>query len=61
MVAADLGTVVLAGAKTYTVDFAGDNLLSFAVTKAVDAVPVGASALVSNSGTISADRVDGCC
>ncbi len=54
MVAADLGTVVLAGAKTFTVDFAGDNLLSFAVTKAVDAVPVGASALVSNSGTITA-------
>lgn len=55
VIEADLGTVVLAGAKTLTVDFAGDDLLKFAVpTSAVDTVAPGAQALVSNSGTIAA-------
>ena len=55
LIEADLGTIVLAGAKTVTVDFAGDDLLKFAVpTSAVDAVAPGTDALVSNSGTIAA-------
>jgi filamentous hemagglutinin family protein len=55
LIEADLGTVVLAGAKTVTVDFAGDDLLKFAVpVAAVDTVAPGTDALVSNTGTIAA-------
>ena len=54
LVEADLGTVVLAGAKAFTVDFAGDALLKFAITKPVDAVPVGTKSLVTNTGTVAA-------
>ena len=55
LIEAELGTVVLAGAKTVTIDFAGDDLLKFAVpTAAVDAVAPGTDALVSNTGTIAA-------
>src|SRR5579885_2517403 len=54
LIQAQLGSVVLAGAKTCAVDFQGDKLLSFQVTGAVDQTPQGAGALVSNEGTIQA-------
>src|SRR5579885_1733514 len=54
LIQAQLGSVVLAGAKTFAVDFQGDKLLSFQVTGAVDQTPQGAGALVSNEGTIQA-------
>ena len=59
LIEAQLGSVVLAGAKTFTVDFQGDKLLSFQVTGAVDQRPTAADgapakALVTNAGTVSA-------
>ncbi len=59
LIQADLGTVVLGGAKTFAIDFQGDKLLSFQVSAPVDQTPANAdgtpvSALVSNGGTISA-------
>ncbi|HUN47612.1 MAG TPA: filamentous hemagglutinin N-terminal domain-containing protein, partial [Stellaceae bacterium] len=60
LIQADLGTVVLGGGKTFAVDFQGDKLLSFQVTAPVDQTPTNpdgtpVSALVSNSGTLSAN------
>jgi len=59
LIQADLGTVVLGGAKAFTVDMTGDNLLTYQVTKPVSDAPKNANgsvaaALVSNSGTIMA-------
>ena len=59
LIHADLGTVVLGGAKAFTVDMTGDNLLRYEITAPVDSTPRdangnAASALVSNSGTIMA-------
>jgi filamentous hemagglutinin family protein len=59
VVQAKLGRVVLAGAKTYTVDFYGDGLISFDVGPKVTAAPLGADgqpvkSLVSNSGRVDA-------
>src|SRR5690242_20656078 len=59
LIEAQLGTVVLGGAKTFAVDFQGDKLLSFQVTGPVDQRPQNAdgtpaAALVTNSGTITA-------
>ncbi|HTP83093.1 MAG TPA: filamentous hemagglutinin N-terminal domain-containing protein, partial [Alphaproteobacteria bacterium] len=59
LIQARLGKVVLAGTTTFAVDFAGDNLLSFAVTGPVTQVPVDAdgnpvTSLVSNTGSIVA-------
>jgi len=59
LIEAQLGTVVLGGAKTFAVDFQGDKLLSFQVTSAVDQRPTDANgspanALVTNEGTVSA-------
>lgn len=59
-VEARLGQVVLGGASTFTVDFDGDGLLQFAIGEAVAAAPRGEAgqpvdALVSNSGTVTAD------
>ncbi len=46
---------MLAGAKTYTVDFTGDGMLKFAaITGSVDQVPAGTKSLVDNSGTLEA-------
>ena len=45
-----MGTVVLAGAKTYTVDFSGDGLLNFAVTAPVEQVGARDEALVRTAG-----------
>ncbi len=50
VITATLGTVVLGGASTYTVDFQGDKLLSFQVKSPVTQGP----AKVANSGTINA-------
>src|SRR5579871_2370689 len=57
---AKLGHVVLAGAKTATLDLYGDGLLSLDVSNQVTQVPVGAdgkavTALVTNTGVIAAD------
>ena len=56
---ARLGQVVLAGAKTATLDLAGDHLLSFAVTGKVTQTPAPGgrkvATLVTNSGKIRAD------
>jgi filamentous hemagglutinin family protein len=59
-ITAALGHVVLAGAKTATLDLYGDGLLSLDVTNQVTQVPVGkdgkaVAALVTNTGTIIAD------
>ncbi|HWD28008.1 MAG TPA: filamentous hemagglutinin N-terminal domain-containing protein, partial [Rhizomicrobium sp.] len=48
LIAADTGTVVIGGAKSYTVDFQGDGLLKYAITAPAD------KASASNSGTIKA-------
>ncbi|CAB3829356.1 filamentous hemagglutinin N-terminal domain-containing protein [Achromobacter sp. CF-sbj1-Ac2-l] len=60
VIEAKLGRVALAGAKTVTVDFHGDGLLSFDATSAVSELPKDAdgkpvSALVANNGVIRAD------
>jgi large exoprotein involved in heme utilization and adhesion len=59
-ISAKLGHVVLAGAKTATLDLFGDGLLSLDVTNQVTQAPVGpdgkaATALVTNTGAILAD------
>jgi filamentous hemagglutinin family protein len=48
LIAAETGTVVIGGAKAYTVDFQGDGLLKYAITAPAD------NAKASNSGTIQA-------
>ncbi|MGH7042456.1 MAG: filamentous hemagglutinin N-terminal domain-containing protein, partial [Acetobacteraceae bacterium] len=60
VIVAKLGHVVLAGAKTATLDMYGDGLLSIDVNGEVTQAPVGpngktATALVTNSGTILAN------
>ena len=59
VIEAKLGRVVLAGAKTATLDLYGDGLVSIDVNGAVTQVPAGpdgkkATALVTNTGTIIA-------
>ena len=54
-ITAKLGHVVLAGAKTATLDLYGDGLLSLEVTNQVAQAPAGATALVTNTGVIIAD------
>ncbi len=59
-IVARMGTVVLAGAATHTVDLYGDGLLAIDVTKQVGQAPVGpdgqaVKALVTNTGVIRAD------
>ena len=60
LIEAQLGKVALAGADTFTVDFTGDKLISFAIDAGVSQTPIGrdgnpAAALVANAGTIRAD------
>ncbi len=60
VIEAKLGKVVLGGAETFTVDFYGDGLINFAVGSKVAQAPATidgkpTTALVSNSGRISAD------
>lgn len=50
VIKARLGSVVLGGAKTFTVDFVGDGLLSYAIGEGV-----GQGSGVKNTGTIAAD------
>jgi filamentous hemagglutinin family protein len=54
-ITAKLGHVVLAGAKTATLDLYGDGLLSLDVTNQVTEAPGGKAALVTNTGVIAAD------
>ncbi|WP_372619257.1 filamentous hemagglutinin N-terminal domain-containing protein, partial [Falsiroseomonas sp.] len=54
LIRARLGRVALAGAETFTLDLAGDGLVSLDVTQSVRRAPEGAVALVTNSGTIEA-------
>jgi filamentous hemagglutinin family protein len=58
VITARLGTVILAGASTFTLDLYGDKLISLDVTQAVRGIDVGGKilpALVTNSGLIIAD------
>lgn len=52
---ARLGRVAIAGAEAFTLDLAGDGLLSLDVTRQVTTAPSGAAALVTNTGTIEAE------
>ena len=52
---ARMGHVVLAGAEAHTIDLYGDGLMSVDVTRQVTHTPSGATALVTNTGTIQAD------
>jgi filamentous hemagglutinin family protein len=59
LIEARLGQATLGGASAFSVDFDGDNLLRYAITAPVGQTPKDAdgkpaSALVSNTGTISA-------
>ena len=54
-ITAKLGHVVLAGAKTATLDLYGDGLLSIDVSDEVTQAPNGVTALVTNTGVIRAD------
>jgi len=51
---ARLGKIALAGAETYSLDLAGDGLLSIDVTRAVRQGSLGETALVTNSGVLDA-------
>ena len=51
---ANLGQVVLGGAKAFTLDITGDNTLAFVVTAPVDVTPTDGKAIVDNSGSIQA-------
>ena len=51
---ARMGRVALQGAEAYTLDLAGDGMLSIDVTQQVRSAPGGTTALVTNSGTINA-------
>ncbi|WP_454691439.1 two-partner secretion domain-containing protein [Achromobacter aloeverae] len=60
VIEAKLGHVALAGARTFTVDFQGDGLLSFDASSVVSDAPKDANgkavgALVANTGVIRAD------
>ena len=52
---ARLGHVVLAGARTATLDLYGDKMVTVNVTGAVTRAPDGIDSLVTNTGTIRAD------
>lgn len=54
-VQANLGQVVLGGAKQFSLDVVGDQLLSFAITGDVDVLPQDGKALVDNAGTLQAN------
>ena len=56
---AKLGHVVLAGAKTATLDLYGDKLVSLNVTGAVTKAPDGVDALVTNTGVVLATFAPG--
>ncbi|MFY7962561.1 MAG: filamentous hemagglutinin N-terminal domain-containing protein, partial [Elsteraceae bacterium] len=53
VIAARAGSVALGAGKAMTVDFAGDKLITFLVTEALDQAPAG-DTMISNGGAISA-------
>ncbi|MBN8891282.1 MAG: filamentous hemagglutinin N-terminal domain-containing protein, partial [Rhodospirillales bacterium] len=55
VITAKLGTVVLAGAVTHTLDMYGDGLVALDVSNEVRQAPGGHTALVTNTGTIIAE------
>lgn len=60
LIQAHLGTVILGAGEAHTVDFNGDGLMSFTITKPTKANPkrrdgTALGALVTNSGTVQAD------
>ena len=55
VIQANMGQVVLAGAKAFTLDLVGDKLLSFEITTPVDIAPTDGNALVSNTGSLIAN------
>lgn len=60
LIQANLGTVILGAGEAHTIDFNGDGLMSFTITKPTKAKPkrrdgTPLNALVSNSGTVEAN------
>jgi hypothetical protein len=55
VIQANMGQVVLAGAKAFTLDLVGDKLLSFEINTPVDFAPTDGNALVSNAGSLIAN------
>ncbi|OJY68409.1 MAG: hypothetical protein BGP12_11425 [Rhodospirillales bacterium 70-18] len=55
VIAARMGTVVLAGATQQVIDLNGDGLVSFQITGAVRTPPANGAALVANTGSARAD------
>ena len=55
LIQANLGSVVLAGAQSMTVDLLGNRLISFAINDAVTQTPEDGLALVNNTGKVSAN------
>ena len=51
---ANLGQVVLGGAKAFTLDITGDNTLTFVVTAPVEVSPTDGKAIIDNTGSIQA-------
>lgn len=59
LIKADLGSVVLGGARTFSVDFDGDNLIRYQIGEPIAETPKGndgtpQAAIVANSGTVTA-------
>ena len=55
LIQANLGSVVLAGAQSMTVDLLGNRLISFAINDAVTQTPEDGLALINNTGKVSAN------
>src|SRR5262249_4400646 len=55
IIRARLGTVELGAATKFTVDFYGDDLITFPVGSEILSAPSGAGALVTNNGKIAAE------
>lgn len=60
LIQANLGTVILAAGEAHTIDFNGDGLMSFTITKPTKAIPkrrdgTALNALVTNKGTVEAN------
>lgn len=55
LIQANLGSVVLGGARSYALDVVGDKLLSFAVTSPLELATANGRAVLENSGTLQAD------
>ena len=55
LIQANLGSVVLAGAQSMTVDLLGNKLISFVINDAVTQTPEDGLALINNTGKVSAN------